>query len=212
MIKFYCISCGQEIQVSDKYAGKQFKCPKCLEVNTAPNISEAAVGQADIPVADIALDASGHDITGQQEFYYAGFWLRFVAALIDSLVLTAGGMVLGGFLGCLIGGALGAARVDIQTIQAVSGVVGYIIGIILNWLYFTLFECSSRQATLGKMALGIIVTDMDGNRISFGRANGRYWGKIISSLTLFIGYIMAGFTEKKQALHDMMAGCLVVKK
>jgi len=212
MIKFYCISCGQEIQVSDKYAGKQFKCPKCLEVNTAPNISEAAVGQADIPVADITLDAGGHDITGQQEFYYAGFWLRFVAALIDSLVLTAGGMVLGGFLGCLIGGALGAARVDIQTIQAVSGVVGYIIGIILNWLYFTLFECSSRQATLGKMALGITVTDMDGSRISFGRANGRYWGKIISSLTLFIGYIMAGFTEKKQALHDMMAGCLVVKK
>lgn len=212
MIKFYCINCGQEIQVSDEYAGKQFKCPKCLKVNTAPNISEAAVGQADVPVAGFAQDASGHDITGQQEFYYAGFWLRFVAFVIDSLVLAAGGFVVGAIVGFVTGAVLGAAGTDMPTIRSVCGAFGYIIGIILNWLYFTLFECSSRQATLGKMALGIIVTDMDGNRISFGRANGRYWGKIISALLLFIGYIMAGFTRKKQALHDMMAGCLVVKK
>jgi uncharacterized RDD family membrane protein YckC len=212
MIKFYCSSCGQGIQVYDKYAGRQFKCPKCLEVNTAPNISEAAVGQAGIPVADIALGASGHDITGQRGFYYAGFWLRFVASVIDSLVLMAGGLVVGAIVGFAMGTVLGAAGTDMPTIQSVCGAVGYMIGIILNWLYYTLFECSSRQATLGKMALGIIVTDMDGNRISFGRANGRYWGKIISGLTLGIGYIMAGFTERKQALHDMMAGCLVVKK
>ena len=62
------------------------------------------------------------------------------------------------------------------------------------------------------MALGIIVTDLNGNPISFGKANGRYWGKIISTLILLIGYIMAAFTEKKQALHDMMAGTLVIKK
>jgi len=111
-----------------------------------------------------------------------------------------------------MGAFLGASGMDLPTIQAVCGFAGYIVGIILNWLYFTLFECSSRQATLGKMALGIIVTDLDGNKISFGRANGRYWGKIISALTLSIGYIMAGFTEKKQALHDMIAGCLVIKK
>ena len=61
------------------------------------------------------------------------------------------------------------------------------------------------------MALGIIVTDLDGNQISFGRANGRYWSKIVSSITLLIGYIMAGFTEKKQALHDIIAGTLVLK-
>jgi len=80
------------------------------------------------------------------------------------------------------------------------------------WLYYTLMESSSRQATVGKLALGMIVTDLDGNRISFGRANGRFWGKILSGLTLYIGFILAGFTERKQALHDMLAGCLVVKK
>ena len=81
-----------------------------------------------------------------------------------------------------------------------------------QWLYFALMESSSKQATLGKMALGIIVTDLNGNRLSFGRATGRYFGKIISGAILMIGYIMAGFTEKKQALHDIIAGCLVVNR
>jgi uncharacterized RDD family membrane protein YckC len=73
-------------------------------------------------------------------------------------------------------------------------------------------ESSSKQATLGKLALGIVVTDLNGNRISFGRATGRYFGKIVSGMIFAIGYIMAGFTEKKQALHDMIASCLVVLK
>ncbi|MCI0556277.1 MAG: RDD family protein, partial [Anaerolineae bacterium] len=63
-----------------------------------------------------------------------------------------------------------------------------------------------------KMALGIVVTDMNGNRISFGRATGRYFGKILSGLIIYIGYIMVAFTEKKQGLHDMMASCLVLNK
>ena len=72
-------------------------------------------------------------------------------------------------------------------------------------------ESSAKQATVGKMALGIIVTDLDGRRIGFGRATGRYFAKILSALTLGIGFLMAGFTERKQALHDMVASCLVVK-
>lgn len=89
----------------------------------------------------------------------------------------------------------------------------FIIGIwIGGWLYFALMESSGQQGTIGKMALGIKVTDMNGNRIGFGRATGRYFGKIISSLTLTIGYIMAGFTQQKQALHDIIAGCLVINK
>ena len=71
-------------------------------------------------------------------------------------------------------------------------------------------ESSSKQATLGKLALGIVVTDLNGNRISFGRATGRYFGKIVSGMIFAIGYIMAGITERKQALHDIMASCLVV--
>ena len=73
-------------------------------------------------------------------------------------------------------------------------------------------ESSSKQATLGKLALGIVVTDLSGNRISFGRATGRYFGKIVSGMIMCIGYIMAGFTERKQALHDIMASCLVILK
>ena len=75
-----------------------------------------------------------------------------------------------------------------------------------------MLESSANQATVGKMALGIQVTDLQGNRISFGRALGRTLAKILSGLILLIGYIMAAFTEKKQGLHDMIAGTLVVKK
>jgi len=87
-----------------------------------------------------------------------------------------------------------------------------LIRTVLNWLYYALLESSAWQATLGKKALGLEVTDMQGMRISFGRATGRFFAKIISSIILFIGFIMAGFTEKKQALHDMIAGTLVIRK
>ena len=87
-----------------------------------------------------------------------------------------------------------------------------IVMMIAVWLYFALMESSGKGATLGKMALGIKVTDLNGNGISFGTATGRFFGKMISGVILYIGFIMAGFTEKKQALHDIMAGCLVVNK
>jgi uncharacterized RDD family membrane protein YckC len=88
----------------------------------------------------------------------------------------------------------------------------FIIRTILHWLYFALMESSTWQATLGKKALGLEVTDLEGKRIGFGRASGRFFGKILSVLILWIGFIMAGFTEKKQALHDMLAGTLVIRK
>jgi uncharacterized RDD family membrane protein YckC len=87
-----------------------------------------------------------------------------------------------------------------------------LLRVVLHWLYYSLLESSAWQATLGKKALGLEVTDLDGNRISFGRATGRFFAKFISWMILFIGYIMAGFTEKKQALHDILAGTLVIRK
>jgi uncharacterized RDD family membrane protein YckC len=89
--------------------------------------------------------------------------------------------------------------------------VGNLIGLLVGWLYSALQESSETQATFGKKMMGIVVTDLDGNRISFGRATGRHFAKIPSACVLLIGYIMAAFTERKQALHDMMAGTLVVK-
>ncbi|MBK9732740.1 MAG: RDD family protein [Chitinophagaceae bacterium] len=87
-----------------------------------------------------------------------------------------------------------------------------IISVTISWLYYALMESSQRQATLGKSALGIKVTDLNGNRISFLNATGRYFGKILSGLIFGIGYIMIIFTEKKQGLHDVLAGTLVVRK
>jgi uncharacterized RDD family membrane protein YckC len=80
-----------------------------------------------------------------------------------------------------------------------------------GWLYFAILE-TMKQATPGKMIVGIKVTDMNGTPITFGRATGRYFAKIISSLTFGVGYIMAAFTQQKQALHDIISGCLVVDR
>ena len=142
---------------------------------------------------------------------YAGFWRRFAAVLIDGLIITPVSFV--------IQLALGVSFLsgDLATQRDVPGwlaryIVASALGIILGWLYYALMESSSKQATLGKMALGIAVTDMDGRRVSFARATGRHFGKWISSLILCIGYIMIAFTEKKQGLHDIMANCLVVVK
>jgi len=82
---------------------------------------------------------------------------------------------------------------------------------LVNWLYAALLESSSHQATLGKMALGLKVTDLEGRRISFVRATGRHFAKILSGMVLFIGFIMVGFTRRKQGLHDMVAGTLVIR-
>lgn len=157
-----------------------------------------------------------------QQVRYAGFWLRFVAYIIDSFILQFVGFILAlPFVGAIIFSAFRIASTESEfnqeTLMGITGIVGAVFTLILlttvaGWLYFALMESSKTQGTLGKMALGLKVTDMEGNRIGFGRATGRYFGKIISRMIIYIGYIMAGLTEKKQALHDMMAGCLVVRK
>ncbi|NOX17851.1 MAG: RDD family protein [Chlorobi bacterium] len=164
---------------------------------------------------------------------YAGFWKRFVAVFIDGIVISIVQTLLFFplylFFGISLFPFMNADKLEneFSTIRAVqyanddvslgffvaimSGIAFLVVvTIVLQWLYFALMESSSKQATLGKMALGIKVTDLDGNRISFGRATGRYFGKIISGMIFYIGFMMAGWTQKKQALHDMLAGCLVV--
>ena len=81
----------------------------------------------------------------------------------------------------------------------------------INWLYSAVLESSTWQATVGKKAMSLVVTDSAGQRIGFGRATGRYFGKFISSLILGIGFLMVGWTRRKQGLHDMMASTLVYK-
>ena len=150
---------------------------------------------------------------------YAGFWRRFVAHLIDQIIVGVVAFVI--FLPAL---ALLGLGIGAGIMEESDGAIGLIIAaiaayltailmiVVLQWLYYALMESSNKQATLGKLALGIIVTDLSGHRVTFGRATGRYFGKILSGMIFCIGYIMAGFTEKKQALHDMIASCLVVLK
>jgi len=85
------------------------------------------------------------------------------------------------------------------------------LSLVAGWLYFSLCESSSWQGTVGKKVLGLRVTDINGHRIGFGKATGRYFGKILSGLILGVGFIMIAFSEQKQGLHDMLAGTLVVK-
>jgi uncharacterized RDD family membrane protein YckC len=141
---------------------------------------------------------------------YAGFWYRFLALLIDTVLSTIVAVIIAVPFGIVLGLAM-ASSSSMETISTAGELMGNAIGVIVSWLYFTVAESSGWQATPGKKMLGLKVTDVSGERIGFGRANGRYWGKILSALILCIGYMMAGWTERKQALHDMMAGTLVVK-
>ena len=153
---------------------------------------------------------------------YAGFWIRFVASLIDGLILGIPfGLVaivliffLGGF-----GMMMRRNPVDPSAAVALAApiLLGFLFAMIffvgLQWLYFAGMESSERQATFGKAAMSVRVTDLEGRRLSFGHATGRFFAKLVSNLIPFaIGYIMAGFTAKKQALHDMIAGTLVLRK
>lgn len=155
---------------------------------------------------------------------YAGFWMRFAAYLIDYIIIyCAQAFIVVPVLGIVgISFASQAAATDgdmsqgdivamIATIIAAASAVALLI-FVLQVLYFSLMESSKYQGTVGKMALGLIVPDDKGGKLDFGKALVRNLGKILSSLILCVGYMMAGFTEKKQALHDMLASTLVVKK
>ncbi len=140
---------------------------------------------------------------------YGGFWRRFAAFVIDSLIVN----IPLGLLAHVISSSSGwHTHQNGHRGLFLSYPGGWLpIAIVVHWLYFALQESSARQATLGKMALGVRVTGADGNRISFARATGRYFAKAISAFILFIGFIMAAFTNRKRALHDMIAGTLVEK-
>jgi len=151
---------------------------------------------------------------------YAGFWLRFVAIIIDSIAINVAARILLFPLLGVMGLRMAFMRhwpmapMEPGAILALIGTLFWLIAIlsVVKWLYYALLESSAWQATLGKKALGLMVTDLEGYRISFGRATGRFFAKMISAMILCIGFMMAGFTKKKQALHDMIAGTLVIRK
>ena len=143
---------------------------------------------------------------------YAGFWFRFAACIIDYIVLYIANLLIQ--LPLTIFMRMGSGGGGPGMFPALYGFasLSFVLSICTRWLYYAWMESSSNQGSLGKMACGIKVTDMNGERISFAHATGRYFASILSTLALCVGYIIAGFTDKKQALHDMIAKTLVVRK
>ena len=154
---------------------------------------------------------------------YAGFWKRALAFFIDSLVLSIPMTIVYALILVPLGMAF--ARVVSNNPEPSHDIIMslmiryffsmgliWLLTIVGGWLYFTLMESSKHQATLGKKALGIKVTGAQGERISFARATGRFFGKMISGMTLYFGFYMAGFTQKRQALHDLLANTFVIDK
>ena len=151
---------------------------------------------------------------------YAGFWLRFVAYIIDSLVMgfcfaaiTVALLFITGLGSALDRIHPGEDPGEVGALLGVTFIFSLLgIAIVGSWLYHAYLESSTWHATVGKKIMNLKVTDSEGRPISFGRASGRFFAKIISGMIpLGIGYILAGFTEKKQAIHDMIASCLVLR-
>ncbi len=155
------------------------------------------------------------------QFPYADFGKRLLAYLIDSVIVGAAFTILFVIVLLMVGGgALFSGNENIGDFAAALAGFGILLFVLLfigvfvgAWLYFAKSESSPSQATIGKRTMGIYVTDLQGQRLTFGRATGRYFSKIITNMIpLFIGWIMAAFTEKRQALHDMIVGTLVLRR
>lgn len=149
-----------------------------------------------------SLQPQPADAASAPSVMYAGFWLRAVACVIDSIVLV--------IAATLLAMLVGMSLVAIDEFQA-SRYAELAIIVVLSWLYFSFMESSPGGATLGKMALGLRVVTAEGQRLGFAQATGRYFAKYVSWAILGIGFIMAAFTDKKRGLHDVIAGTLVVR-
>jgi len=210
----FCNKCGAPNASSAQFCAR---CGTALNpaVSAVPGATQPAASSPPLtPVPATGYPAPASYAAAQAGVRYGGFWIRVVATIIDAIIvvvvlaplkvmfglggLAAGGLGMHGFHGPLA----------LPFLIFGTGVFA-LLKMVGNWLYEALMESSPYQATLGKMAFGMKVTDLYGNRISFARATGRHFAKLVSLVTLCIGFIMVGFTERKQGLHDMIAGTLV---
>jgi uncharacterized RDD family membrane protein YckC len=155
----------------------------------------AATGPNILPVAEPLIEPPAG---------YAGFWKRLGAFVIDFLIVYASFLVVGfACAGILV--PAGMAQKELNGIL-------FVLWVAANFLYWVGLESSLRQATYGKVLLGVKVTNLRGDGLTFGQASRRWAGKLASFLTFGIGFLMAGFTRRKQALHDLLTDCLVVNR
>lgn len=187
---------------------------------TGPAADVAATpGQPDpaSPYTPPTAPVASHDeVVAGGEVVEAGFWKRFAALVIDGLVLSAAYYAL--LIGFVVVFGIGAASMFSMDNPGVGGVftillaLVYLLYPVLSAIYFIAMETSSHQATLGKMAVGIKVVDRDGRKLGRGHALGRWFSHLLCYITLYIGYLMVAFTQRKQGLHDMVNGTQVVDR
>jgi len=198
----FCPKCGKETDASGKF------CQWC---------------GADIESIQSRPVATPEEDEGPEVGMYAGLGRRFVAFIVDFILILIGGSIIITFFsltnGLKYAFYMSVSRVhyseltEAGTLDAALGPAVAALGmlfIIIPWLYYAGFESSRSQATPGKVLMHLIVTDLDGNKPSFARTTLRFFGKFISALIIFIGFIMIGFTKKHQGLHDKIAGCFVL--
>jgi uncharacterized RDD family membrane protein YckC len=203
----FCSKCGAQ-----NFATAQ-SCQKCgggLSVGLAP-MPPAAPAQAYAAAPAVAYAAV-------PTARYGGFWLRFLAHLIDHVIL---GIVAAPLFFILVLPVILRVANDAERnqepspemiIAILSSVFIYVVlAFVGQWLYEALLTSSSWQGTVGKRVLQLRVTDETGNRIGFGRATGRFFAKILSSMFFCVGFIMVGLTDRKRGLHDMLASTLVMR-
>ena len=200
----FCPKCGKETDASGKFC--QW-CGADIESVTAKAPSAAIPEEDESP--DIGI--------------YAGIGRRFGAFIVDLIIILLFDLVLAGTLG-LFRGFQNLYFYAVQHVPAseltVEGTTAALLGsiiaayglalIVVPWLYFAGFESSRSQATPGKVLMHLVVTDMQGLKPTFARTSLRFFGKFISTLIIFIGFLMIAFTQKRQGLHDRIAGCLVL--
>jgi uncharacterized RDD family membrane protein YckC len=198
-----CSNCG--IEVSSSY----LKCPSCGTgfhgASSASSFNKPQYFPSN-PIqsgSNANWNQSTHS-AGFQPSQYASFGIRLVASIIDNLIVIVPAFIIGGLIG--FWGVLTGDPESMYVLKA------QFVGFILNILYEALFLSSSWQATPGKRLMGLKVVDVNFQPISFWKAAGRSLGKIVSTVILYIGFIMAAFTKNKQALHDIMSGTYVVRK
>ena len=191
-----------------------------LEPMSAPEPGRAGYAEA-APASPYAAPAAAlradEDYHAGGEVVQAGFWKRVAAYFIDAFVIGAASQIVQmvlmfGFFGL----NAGASDAEINPFSSATGIVFillvYLVPLGMQAFYFAAFHASARQATLGKMAVGIKVVDDSGHRISLARGIGRYFAYVLSGLLLGVGFLMVAFTQRKQGLHDLICGTQVVDK
>lgn len=142
------------------------------------------------------------EIFPEKQVVYGTFWERFAACFIDGIILSVAN--------ALIGLPFGMSPIPESGDLGGNYLLAQLTRVVVGWLYFALMESGPGGATLGKKVMNLKVTGMEGGRISFGRATGRHFSKLLSAAMLLLGYLMMIWDDKNQTFHDKMASTLVV--